>query len=134
MNGWNNSMNKELKEKLIDAKSLEEVKDILKDCSDLEAEHIYQEIEHHRSLQKEKLDLDELDAVSGGSDRNWVKDGCAATCEEGSWCWSNDKCEIWDVTYSDFWSKCPDGHEHEYDVFNTCVRCGHVAGGDFVFN
>ena len=120
-------MNEELKEKLTNVKSVKEVKDILKDCSDLDAEHIYQEIEHHRSLQKEKLDLNELDAVSGGSDRNWVKDGCAATCEEGSWCWSNDKCEIWDVTYSDFWVCCPDGHKHEYDGSSRCVRCGHIS-------
>lgn len=36
--------------KLANAKSLEEVKDILKDCLDLEAERIYQEYEEGASL------------------------------------------------------------------------------------
>ena len=46
-----------------------------------------------------ELSLDELEAVSGGADRNWVTEGCAATVEYGSWCGSNDKCMVLDVTY-----------------------------------
>ena len=119
MNGNN------MKEKLLEANSLEEVKDILKDHPDLDAERIYQEVENHRSNRNERLDLDELDAVSGGADRDWVKDGCAATCEFSSWCWSNDRCLSFDITYDSFWVKCPDGKDH---IFNnlTCTRCGFV--------
>ena len=90
-------LNDLLKEKLIKSDSLEEVKECLSDRPDLDAERIWQEIEKHRSWKNEKLDLDEHDAVSGGADRDWVKDGCAATCEASSWCWSNDLCAIWDA-------------------------------------
>ena len=117
-------VNKELKDRLVDAKNLEEVNDIVKDNPELDAERIWQEIERHESSRNEKLDLNELDAVSGGSDRDWKKDGCAATCEYGSWCGSNDYCHIWDVTYDNFWVCCPDGHEHVY-VDGVCTRCGH---------
>ena len=64
-----------------------------------------------RQTDKE-LSLDELEAVSGGADRNWVTDGCAATVEYGSWCDSNDKCIVWDVTYE----FQPTGH--------LCPNCG----------
>ena len=114
----------QMKERLIAAGSLEEVKSILKDRPEVDAKKVWQEIQNHRSSKAEKLDLNELDAVSGGADRDWVKDGCAATCEENSWCGSNDWCNYWDVTYDNFWSKCPDGHEHVYEE-GVCVRCGH---------
>ena len=120
--------NRDLMEKLLQAKSLEEVKEILKDKPDDVVNRVYQEIQDHRSDKAEKLDLDELDAVSGGCDRNWVTDGCAATCEEGSWCSSNDYCRAFEVTYADFWVTCPDGHEHVYNG-HTCVRCGYNYGG-----
>ena len=118
-------LNNELKAKLNNAESLEEVKEIVKDHPELDAEKVYQEIERHRSSQTEKLDLNELDAVSGGADRDWKKDGCAATCEWSSWCWSNDFCTIWDVTYDNFYATCPDGHEHVYRD-HTCTRCGYT--------
>ena len=118
-------LSNELKAKLNEAKSLEEVKEIVKDRPDLNAEHIWQELERHQSAESEKLDLEELEAVSGGADRDWQKDGCAATCEETSWCWSNDFCTIFDVTYDNFWRTCPDGHEHVYNGGDVCVRCGH---------
>ena len=75
----------------------------------------------------EELDLEELDAVSGGADRDWRKDGCAATCEWDSWCGSNDNCVIFDVTYSNFWRTCPDGHDHVFNNDDVCVRCGYPA-------
>ena len=125
--------NNELKERLGQVHSLEEAKDILADRPDLDAKRIYEEIENHRSGRNERLDLEELDAVSGGADRDWKKDGCAATCEAGSWCGSNDYCMIWDVTYDNFWVCCPDGHDHVFN-FDKCTRCGfvrdHVPGGD----
>ena len=121
----------ELERRLMNAESLEDVEALLSDRSDIDPKRAWEEVENHRSGSAEKLDLQELDAVSGGADRDWVKDGCAATCEVGSWCWSNDQCQIWDVTYSNFWAKCPDGHEHEYNIFTVCKRCGHCGGGDF---
>ena len=121
----------ELKEKLNHSTSLGEVKELLSGCPELDAEQVWQEIENHRSENSEKLDLDELDAVSGGSDRDWRRNGCAATCEWDSWCWSNDRCMVWDVTYDNFWTTCPDGHEHVFQNLK-CVRCGFErTGGDF---
>ena len=117
-------LNNELKEKLVRAKSLEEVQGLLKDRPELDAKRLWDELENHRSAKNEKLDLQELDAISGGADRDWVKDGCAATCEYGSWCWSNDRCLSFDVTYDHFYETCPDGHEHVYEN-DRCVRCGY---------
>ena len=117
----------ETKEKLIAAQTLEEVKGLLKDEPGLDPVKVYEEINKHRHADATKLDLEELDAVSGGADRDWEKDGCAATCEWNSWCGSNDFCNLWDVTYDNFWAKCPDGHEHVLDIFSVCTRCGYVA-------
>ena len=118
-------MNADLKMKLSKAGSLEEVKGMLGAGSGVDAEQLWREIEKHRSGQSEKLDLNELDAVSGGADRSWTKDGCAATCEYESWCGSNDFCYCFDVTYDDFWATCPDGHKHVYE-HGQCVRCGYL--------
>ena len=117
-----------LERKLKCAASLEEVQDLLKDEPRLNAEKVYEEVKKRRLGNAEKLDLEELDAVSGGADRDWVKDGCAATCEVGSWCSSNDYCVIWDVTYDNFWATCPDGHEHVFENC-VCVRCGYKNEG-----
>ena len=120
-----------LKERLNEANSREEVESLLQSHPELDADRVWHELENHRSGQSEKLDLDELDAISGGADRDWKKDGCAATCEDGSWCGSNDYCMIWDVTYDNFWACCPDGHEHVFQN-RVCVRCGYErSGGDF---
>ena len=120
-------MNADLKTKLRKAGSLEEVKGMLGAGSGLNADQVWKEIEKHRSSASEKLDLDELDAVSGGADRDWVKEGCASTVEIGSWCWSNDHCVIFDVTYDNLWATCPDGKPHEF-VDCRCVRCGYNEG------
>lgn len=101
--------------KLNEANSLEEVEDIIKDDPELDAKRVYEEITRHRSNKAEKLDLEELDSVSGGADRDWMKQGCAATCEYDSWCGSNDFCYIFDVTYDRFFETCPDGHKHVYE-------------------
>ena len=124
-------INSELNEKLLSAGSLEEVKELLEGESGLDAEKIWDELKRHRSGRNDKLDLEELEAISAGADRDWRRDGCAATCEWDSWCWSSDRCMVWDVTYDDFWTTCPDGHEHVYQN-RVCVRCGYErAGGDF---
>ena len=126
-------LDSKLKEKLEGVHSLDEVKDVLKERSDIDAERLWRELENHRSQKSDLLDLSELDAVSGGADRDWKKDGCAATCEASSWCGSNDFCMIWDVTYDNFWVCCPDGHDHVF-VDNVCTRCGfmrdHHPGGE----
>ena len=118
--------NHKKREQLLQARSLEDVQNILEGEPSNVAERISKEFELHRFGSK-KLDIDELDAVSGGADRDWTKDGCAATCEGGSWCGSNDWCEIWDVTYTNFWATCPDGSQHEWDRNGgyVCVKCGY---------
>ena len=117
----------ELKENIIGAKSLEEVEELVKDQPNLNAETVWKEVQRHQSDKSEKLDLEELEAVSGGADRNWEKDGCAATCEWTSWCFSNDLCSVLDVTYDNFWATCPNHEEHLfYD--RKCVKCGYYQG------
>ena len=115
-------MENEIKAKLANAKSLEEAKEILNGHADIDPERVWEEIERHRSNWNEKLDLNELDAVAGGA-RDYAKEGCAATVEVGSWCWSNDHCMHWDVTYVNLWSVCPDLKPHEF-VNGKCRRCG----------
>ena len=115
-------MEKEIEAKLANAKSLEEAKEILNGHADIDPERVWEEVERHRSNWNEKLDLDELDAVAGGA-RDYAKEGCAATVEVGSWCWSNDHCMYWDVTYVNLWSVCPDLKPHEF-VNGKCRRCG----------
>ena len=98
----------ELRAKLNAAKNIEEVTEIVRadgqEATTEEASQLWKEIESHRT--DSELSLEELEAVSGGADRNWATEGCAATVEYGSWCGSNDKCIIRDVTY-DFQ---PTGH------------------------
>ena len=91
-----------LKAKLAGATSLGEVKGLLKGFPSIDPEQVWKEIENHRSSHSEKLDLEELDAVSGGGFRDWTTEGCAATCEYDSWCGSNDACIFFDVTYCNF--------------------------------
>ena len=117
-------LHENIKEKLAEAKTLDEVKEIVLDDPALDAERLFEELKSHRSQNSEKLDLEELDSVSGGADRDWKKEGCAATCEPASWCGSNDQCLIFDVTYDNFWVCCPDGHEHVYSHY-VCTRCGY---------
>ena len=95
-------MDNELRARLAGARSLDETKEILNGHEGLNADRVWQEIERHRSKESDKLDMGELDAVSGGA-RDWPTEGCAATCEESSWCWSNDACTIFDVVYDRFW-------------------------------
>ena len=95
--------NPEIRARLQKAANLDEVKAILTeagtDYTPEEAERILQEIEHHRPSGKRKLDPDEMDAVAGGADRNWVDDGCAATCEDGSHCWTSATPSCWTTTF-----------------------------------
>lgn len=90
--------------------------------------------------EEQALSLDELEAVSGGADRDWPKDGCAATVEYDSWCGSNDYCNRWDVTYRHAPTKlvCPlcgnslylektehDSRDNDEINYYRC-RCGYL--------
>ena len=106
---------RELRGKLIRAKDIEEVRALLgPETAEEEIKQVWREIEAHRPAEGlETVDDDELAAVSGGADRNWVTQGCSATVEEGSWCGSDDYCNYYDVTYSNF-DPCTDGGLHDY--------------------
>jgi ribosomal protein S27E len=105
---------KELKKKLLGANSEEEVKALVGDAvKEEDVTKIWKEIEAHKAAPDlEKVDDEELEAVSGGADRDWLTDGCAATVEPKSWCDSNDSCIWWDVTYD---------HEPANVI---CPKCG----------
>ena len=131
-------LTKELKAKLIKANSLDEVKELMKasgkDISQEDAERLFKEIEIHKN--DSELSVEELEAVSGGADRDWITDGCAATVEYGSWCWSNDACGLDDVTYSHKPQKdlCPTCKINLYICDSTtkqevlkCPRCGYTT-------
>ena len=103
----------ELKGKLLAAKSAEEAAALLKaqgqEITAEDAAQLWQEITKRREQDSTELSPDEMEAVSGGADRDWETDGCAATVEPGSHCSSDDWCSIWDVTYSNMpfrTSKC----------------------------
>ena len=101
----------ELKAKLLAAKSEEELAVLLKDAGvdKPAAKRIWAELTNKREADGKELSLDELEAIGGGADRDFLKDGCAATMEPGSWCGSNDCCYFWDVTYDNEPTKtsCP---------------------------
>ena len=63
----------ELLLQLKSAKCFEEVEKIAAENPELDAEKVWQEIQNHQSGNSAKLDLDELDNVSGGADRDWQK-------------------------------------------------------------
>ena len=91
----------ELIKKTLAAASAEEVMEIVRAAGEeITAEEAAQLFEKAQAKKTGKeLSLDEMEAVSGGADRNWVTDGCAATVEYGSRCRSNDRCIYFDVTY-----------------------------------
>ncbi len=70
-------MGVEMKTRIAAAESLDEVKEVLGGM-ELDSERVWDELQKHRSNKTEKLDLDELESVSGGADRDWRKDGCVA--------------------------------------------------------
>ena len=115
----------ELKPKLLAAKSAEEVTALLKadgqEITPEDAALLLEEISRKREQDGKELSLDELEAVSGGN-RDWASDGCQATVEDDSWCWSNDSCFYNDVVYDHFDAsqKCPAyPGRHHYDQTET---------------
>ena len=107
-------MNEALKSRLLGAENAEQAADILKEAGQTvtaeDIAHLWDEISSYRK--DKELSLDELEAVSGGADRDWLTDGCAATVEPKSWCDSNDSCIFFDVTYN---------HEPANVI---CPKCG----------
>lgn len=104
----------ELKKKALEAAGAEEIMEIVRSAgAEITAEEAKQFFEKVQERKTDKeLSLDELEAVSGGADRDWVADGCAATVEYDSWCGSNDMCYWIDVTY-----------DHEPTSY-LCPKCG----------
>lgn len=116
----------ELRAKLLAAKSKEEVTALARadgqELSQEDAARIWEEIAKTREQDGKELELDELDAVSGGKDRDWPTDGCAATVEPGSRCGSNDACWHFDVTYDHMPEK-------------VCEKCGgYMYAGTGVYS
>lgn len=133
----------ELKAKLFKANSLDEVKELLKasgqDITPEAAEKLFREIETHKT--GSELSVEELEAVSGGTDRDWIRDGCAATVEYGSSCWSNDACSLREVIYSHKPERylCPTCKINLYISESTtkrevykCPRCGYTQEDQYV--
>ena len=132
----------EIRAKLSNAKNIDDVKAILAESGEKvtpeDTERIWQELEHHRPSGKRKLDQDEMDAVAGGTlfkERDWIKEGCAATVEsDPALCWESDVCILFWEKYDNFWATCPDGtpHENIYDKKTTwyiCRKCGVRLNG-----
>ena len=131
----------ELKETLLAAGSPEELAARLKEAGmdDSAAGQLWNEIGKCR--EEKELSLDELETVSGGADRDWLREGCAATVEPGSWCGTNDKCYWIDITYDHVPIKdpCPRCGGRMYiakteikSKYKTyyhfrCIHCGHVV-------
>ena len=137
-------MEKQTKEQissLLKAKSLEELASMLEDGA--KAERLWAELTRRREANSRDLSLDELEAVSGGAKRDWVRDGCCATVKPGSWCGSNDSCSWFDVTYDrpPTSSKCPLCGTNLYvdNSYSTgpaddivalrCKNCGYLKCG-----
>ena len=120
------SLSNELKARLLKARSAGEAAALMQDAGAPEelSEPIWAELTRKREADGMELSLDELEAVSGGR-RDWVRDGCAATVEPGSWCDSNDSCIWFDVTYDrpPTRSKCP-----------VCGTNLHVEDTDYATN
>ena len=127
---------KELKEKLLKANSEEEVKALLGDAvKEEDVTKIWKEIEAHKAdPDLKKVDDDELEAVNGGADRDYLKDGCSSSTND-SWCWYNDNCTKFWTTYSNY-DPCPNGGNHEWvktvrrglfgewhGVYMVCRKC-----------
>ena len=120
----------ELNAKLLAVESADEAAELLKGAGVDEelSEQIWTEMTHKREADGKELSLDELETVSGGADRDWLVDGCAATVEPGSWCGSNDACVIWDVTYDHQPREICSCGGIMYCTFGTthfkCIACG----------
>ena len=120
----------ELTSKLKKAESREEVEALLKaDGQDLAlTDEVWAKAEELRAQDGQELSLDELEDVAGG--RDWYEDGCAATVEIGSDCWSTDGgCAMCNISYSSMPNcKCPKcGAKAFYHEPDSCISPFYVA-------
>ena len=117
----------EIEKKAIEAASAEEVMEIVRAAGEEitaeEAASFFKAVQERKA--DKELSLDELEAVAGGEDRDWLRDGCAATVEAGSDCYGTDMCGLFPVTY-----------EHR-PTRHKCSVCGGIlysngsTGGGF---
>ncbi len=130
-------LNNEVRKSLLNAADIAEVMEVCKNAGievdEKEAQRILDEVAHKKESTGKELSLDELESVSGGGDRDWLTEGCAATVEAGSTCWTNDACSICAVIYDNEPSTyiCPDcgGGMYHFDwdgIYRRfkCQRCG----------
>ena len=133
------NLTNEVKATLLQAKNAGEVASVLKGAGEDEAlaERLWDELTRRHEEDGRNLSLDELEAVSGGADRDWARDGCANTVTPTSWCWSNDGCIRLSVVYENepVSEKCPVCGTYLYiystypkDVVTTykCRNCGYT--------
>ncbi len=89
-----NNITSEIKAELLKAQNPAQVMDILtrsgQECSTEDAEQIWQEIEHHKVDYREEISLDELEAVSGGEDRDFMARRCGTTVGRNDMCLMGD--------------------------------------------
>lgn len=113
-------------------------KDIELNPDDSLAERLLAQQPHRREEDGKKLSLDELESVAGGT-RDWATEGCAATVEPGSWCWSDDHCPVIVEHYDHqplnvYCPKCGMYFYTEYrgkDQYYVCKACNY---SEFAFH
>ena len=130
----------EMRAKLMRAKDQEEVRAILgSETTEEEIQQVWQEIQHHCPAEGlEAVEDDELEAVSGGYERDYGKNGCSATVEAKSFCWKDDACIRLQVEYVNR-DPCPKGtsasRNHVWKAVGwegrnrlwECKQCGETA-------
>ncbi len=135
----------ELKAKLLNAKNAEEAAALLKadgqEITPEDAARLWEEISRMREKDGKELSLDELEAISGGEDRDWLVDGCAATVEaDPGLCWTNDACILVEVYYYNkpYKKTCPfcnygiATYAYSYRLVSRyfCVNCHLIFADD----
>ena len=124
-----------LKLKALEAASPEEIAALVRDAGDEitaeEAEQLFEQAKKRR--EDMTFSRSEMEAVSGVA-RDWLTDGCAATVEAGSDCWTTDGgCSMTQNQYINFDAskKCPSfpgPHVYERDpkvpYRFACKYCG----------
>lgn len=129
-----------LKNKLMKAKTNEEVAEILKADGQQIDKNTIGELKNLLNSEGRELSLDELETVGGGLEhitRDWVKSGCYATVGPNSTCWSSDGCSYLEVCYDNepVSLKCPVCGSYLYDTGEStggresqkkyrCKNCG----------
>jgi hypothetical protein len=135
-------------ERVARAADVEEVRAILVEGGvEVSAEEAEELLRHAKEIYSDGMFLsaDELEAVAGGEDRDFLTQGYAATVELGSSCWSSDGgCWVMDVSYSNlsdahcpncgklsgFYDKEEALFDHNYRIYYHCHYCRHTLTKD----